>query len=215
MLKEGRLSVARREGNPPEKRGRGAHSVGGQTPPPRPPSTLSRPAEPAQTCPPPPSGRRALHSTLTARDGVRGIRRGMGLWKELWREAHWGREGSRSPEPEALSRLCTGEAPGVEGRRSPGNRLRFLHFLGIGSLTSPRQRTGKLRQAANAASTSHPGLRSRPFQPRETSASTKVQSRGTATRPTAELQPQQDPAQSAHLAATAAQEYGLRSEGPT
>lgn len=56
-----------------------------------------------------------IHDTSTARDGVRGLRRGIGLRKELWRETHWGREGSPSPDQAALSRLCTGEPPGFGG----------------------------------------------------------------------------------------------------
>lgn len=159
--------------------------------------TLSRSAEPAQTCPSPPSGRR-LYSPHSDCPGGGGFGEESALRKELWREAHWGREGSQSPELAALSRLCTEETPGAQ--RSTGNRLRFLHFLSIGNLTSPHQRTGKLRQAANATSISHPLMRSRPFQPRETSASIKVQTQGD-TWPTTELQPQQDPAQSTHLSA--------------
>lgn len=93
----------------------------------------------------------------------------------------------------------------------------FLHFLGIGSLTSSRPRTGRLRQTAHAAPISHPLLRSRPFQPRETSASITVRTQGDGReayhRAAATAAP--GPGHPSLRCRRGSHRRGLRSEGPT
>lgn len=163
--------------------------------------TLSRSAEPAQTCPPP-SGHRHYSRHVDCPGWGPGVWRGIGLRKELWREAHWGREGSPSPD---------------QGAARVRRRLRFLHFLGIGSLTSPRRRTGRLRLTAHAAPRAHPLLRSRPFQPRETSASIADRTQGDGReayhRAAATAAP--GPGHPSLRRRPGSHRRGLRSEGPT
>lgn len=134
--------------------------------------TLSRSAEPAQRCPPPPSGHRHYSGHVDCPG-----------WGPGGSERNWPQEGALAgsslgqrgvPEPRSDSPVPTVHRGAARVRR----RLRFLHFLGIGSLTSPRRRTGRLRQTVHAAPIAHPLLRSRPFQPRETSASITDQTQG-------------------------------------
>lgn len=112
LLKKGRLSVAFWEGDFPKRRGRGAHSARRSGPTAAFSGALladlQNPRKHALLLP---RNVVSIHSTLTARGG--GVGGESALRKELWREAHWGREGSQSPELATLSRLCTEEAPGA------------------------------------------------------------------------------------------------------